>query len=409
MKILYLDCSMGAAGDMLAAALLELLPAPDQDAFLETMNSLGLSGVAVRRETSVKCGVHGTHFAVTVNGEEEGEPHGDHDHDNHHHHDHEHDHDHHHAHGHGMAEIGEIVAALPLAEGVRADILAVYRAIAAAESRIHGVPVDNIHFHELGTMDALADITAVSLLMSRIAPQEVVVSPVHVGSGQVRCAHGILPVPAPATALLLKDVPIYGGSIRGELCTPTGAALLTHFATRFGPMPLMRTGAIGYGMGQKDFEAANCVRAMLGETDGPEERICELRCNVDDMTGEEIGFAIERLLECGALDAFAVPVTMKKSRPATLLTVLCREEARASLTAALFRLTTTLGVRETLCARAALQRTQTTLETPCGTVRRKDSEGFGVSRRKYEYDDLARIAREREISLREAAALIEGA
>ncbi len=296
-----------------------------------------------------------------------------------------------------------------MSERVKADAEAVYRCVAEAEAGVHGRPVEQVHFHEVGALDAVADVVGVCLLMEKLAPDRVLVSPVHVGSGQVRCAHGILPVPAPATALLLKDVPIYGGSIRGELCTPTGAALLTHFATRFGPMPLMRTGAIGYGMGQKDFEAANCVRAMLGETDGPEERICELRCNVDDMTGEEIGFAIERLLECGALDAFAVPVTMKKSRPATLLTVLCREEARASLTAALFRLTTTLGVRETLCARAALQRTQTTLETPCGTVRRKDSEGFGVSRRKYEYDDLARIAREREISLREAAALIGGA
>lgn len=169
-------------------------------------------------------------------------------------------HTHHHR---GMHEIEHIIEDLKLSQKVRSDVLAVYALIAEAESHVHGVPVTDIHFHEVGTMDAIADITAVCLLMERIAPQQVISSPVHVGSGHVHCAHGILPVPAPATAYILRDVPIYGGGIKGELCTPTGAALLKHFVTSFGNMPVMKTEMIGYGMGKKDFEAANCVRAFL--------------------------------------------------------------------------------------------------------------------------------------------------
>ena len=196
-----------------------------------------------------------------------------------------------------MADIRAHIAALPVPQRVRNNILAVYGRLAAAESEAHGRPVDQIHFHEVGTMDALADITAVCLLLERLAPEQIIVSPVHVGSGHVRCAHGILPVPAPATAILLRGVPIYGGHIAGELCTPTGAALLTQFAARFGDMPPMRVERIGYGMGRKDFPAANCVRALLGETEDSAEDVLELACNLDDMTPEAIGFALERLLE----------------------------------------------------------------------------------------------------------------
>ena len=154
-------------------------------------------------------------------------------------------------------------------------------------------------------------------------PDEVVASPVHVGSGQVKCAHGILPVPAPATAHILRDVPIYGGSIRAELCTPTGAALLKYFADRFGPIPAMKIKAIGYGMGTKDFPAANCVRALLGESEDKKDVVLELSCNMDDMTAEQIGFAINRLFECVALDVYTIPIGMKKSRPGTLLGTIC--------------------------------------------------------------------------------------
>lgn len=385
MKTIYLDCSMGAAGDMLMAALYELLD--DKAAFLRRMAALELPGIEISAEPAVKCGVTGTHMRVLVHGEEE---------DHAHHHEHEHDHEHEHAHHHhtGLHEIEHRIAHLDLPEAVRSDALAVYRSIADAESRVHGAPVEEIHFHEVGTLDALADVVGVCLLLHLLAPDAVYASPVHVGSGQVKCAHGILPVPAPATALLLTGIPIYSGDIRGELCTPTGAALLRHFVTTFGPMPALRLAKTGYGMGTKDFPAANCVRAMLGETDGGAERIVELSCNLDDMTPEDIAFALERLLAAGARDAFTTPIGMKKSRPGVLLRCLCREEDREAMVRLLFLHTTTLGVRAAVLDRYTLTRREELAATPHGDVRVKVSSGFGVTRRKAEYDDLARIARE---------------
>ena len=259
MKTLYLDLSMGAAGDMLAAALLELTAEPD--AFIREMNDFGLPGVTVGCERSFKCGIGGTHFSVQVGGAEE------HSHDHGHGHDHDpaHSHDHGcgHAHAHrSLADIEHIVRGhLSAPEKVKEDIINVYKLIAEAESAAHKVPVTEIHFHEVGTMDAIADIAAVCLLLARLAPDEIVASPVRVGSGSVCCAHGILPVPAPATAYLLRGIPAYAGDFSGEMCTPTGAALIKYFVDRFAPLPLMSVEATGYGMGQKDFPAANCVRA----------------------------------------------------------------------------------------------------------------------------------------------------
>ena len=376
MRTLYLDCGMGAAGDMLTAALLELLP--DRDAFVEELNALGIPGVGFSAEKCEKCGILGTHMAVTVYGEEES------------------DHPHHHGH---LGDIRGIVSGLPIPTMVKLDILSVYEEIAQAESHVHGVPVEQIHFHEVGTMDAIADVTAVCLLLHRLAPDKIIVSPVHVGSGQVRCAHGILPVPAPATAYLLRGIPIYGGSIAGELCTPTGAALIKHFATEFGEMPVMTVSAIGYGMGKKEFPRANCVRALLGESEDPADVIVELRCNVDDMTGEAIGFALEQLLGSGALDAFTVPIGMKKSRPGVLITVLCREDRKDTMIRLLLKHTTTLGVREFPCQRYTLNRTVETVDTPYGPIRKKVSSGYGVRREKYEYEDLSKIAREQDLSI----------
>ena len=376
MRTLYLDCGMGAAGDMLTAALLELLP--DRDAFVEELNTLSIPGVSFSAEKCEKCGILGTHMAVTVYGEEES------------------DHPHHHGH---LGDIRGIVSGLPIPTMVKLDILSVYEEIAQAESHVHGVPVEQIHFHEVGTMDAIADVTAVCLLLHRLAPDKIIVSPVHVGSGQVRCAHGILPVPAPATSYLLRGIPIYGGSIAGELCTPTGAALIKHFATEFGEMPVMTVSAIGYGMGKKEFPRANCVRALLGESEDPADVIVELRCNVDDMTGEAIGFALEQLLGSGALDAFTVPIGMKKSRPGVLITVLCREDRKDTMIRLLLKHTTTLGVREFPCQRYTLNRTVETVDTPYGPIRKKVSSGYGVRREKYEYEDLSKIAREQGLSI----------
>ncbi len=416
MRTLYLDCGMGAAGDMLTAALLELLPEPGK--MVERLNRLGIPDVEYRLEPAEKCGITGSQVRVLVHGEEEscGDDH----------HDHEHHH-HHHSHR-TLVEIRDVVEKLPVDPKVKEDILTVYTLIAEAEGHVHGKPVEEIHFHEVGTWDAVADVTAVSLILHELAPEQIIVSPVHVGSGQVKCAHGTLPVPAPATAYILRDLPIYGGKIRGELCTPTGAALLKTFATRFGDMPVLRTTAIGYGMGKKDFEAANCVRAILGETEGsPEEvekwysqyisgevpdggkgTILVLSCNVDDMTAEEIGFAMDRLYAGGAREVFTLPVGMKKNRPGTLLQVICDENDREKLLRLLFRHTTTLGVREQVMNRYTLDRRIEMVETPFGPVRRKVSEGYGVTRSKWEYDDLARIATETERSLEDIRKELDG-
>jgi len=406
MKTLYIECNMGAAGDMLMAALSELLP--DPEAFIVRMNALGLPGVRFERRKAEKCGITGAHVSVTVDGEEErshdvdhGETDG-HDHHRGHAHDHVHDHEpeHHHHHS-SLNDICAIIDALDLPEAVRDDAKAVYMRIAEAESKVHGHPVDQIHFHEVGALDAVADVVGVCALMHELAPGRVVVSPVHVGSGQVRCAHGVLPVPAPATALLLEGVPVYGGAIRGELCTPTGAALLRHFADSFGDMPAMTLEAVGYGMGTKDFPWANCVRALMGESADAAEEVAELRCNLDDMTGEEIGFAVQRLRQAGALDVWTQSIQMKKSRPGTLLCCLCPPDREAEFARLMLRDTTTIGVRCQRLRRYTLKREAVTLDTPYGPVRAKRSHGYGVDRIKPEFDDLTQIAEREGISVGE--------
>ncbi len=426
MKTLYLECKMGAAGDMLMAALSELV---DKNAFLEKMNALGLPGITVTAEDAETCGIHGTHMRVLIGGEEEvsrdvnlaseaihththehEEEHHEHSHthehihDHEHEHSHEHEHEHHHEHHHhhtSMADIRHIVSHLNVSETVKNNVLAVYEKIAEAESHAHGAPVDQIHFHEVGSMDAVADITGVCLLMEMIGADEVVISPVHVGSGHVHCAHGILPVPAPATAYLLQGVPSYGGSIQGELCTPTGAALLKQFATRFGEMPVMATEKIGYGIGSKVFPAANCLRAFLGESGENGDRISGLSCNIDDMTGEEIGAATAALMEAGALEVFTQAVQMKKNRPGVLLTCFCRPEEEEKFAALIFKYTTTIGIRKTGFDRYTLSRREETLQTAYGPVRAKVSTGYGVTRIKPESDDLNAIAKKEGLSVRE--------
>ena len=380
MRTLYLDCAMGCAGDMLTAALLELFPNPVEA--LTELNSLGIPHVKFVRQKSIKCGITGTHMRVFIHDEEECEC------GCRHHHN-------------GLTDIARIVEHLHTNDTVKKQVLEIYEIIAKAESKVHGQPVEQIHFHEVGAMDAIADITAAAYLMDKLGAEQVYASPVHVGSGQVKCAHGILPVPAPATAEILQGVPIYGGAIKGELCTPTGAALLKYYVNHFGNMPPMAVTAIGYGMGKKDFDAPNCVRAMLGETMGDTDDILELSCNLDDMTGEAIGFAIEQLLDAGALDVFTTPIGMKKSRPGIMLTVLCRPEDKEKLLPLIFRHTTTLGVRENRLHRYTLNRKTETVQTPYGPVRQKIATGYGVERKKYEYEDLARLARENGVSLKE--------
>ena len=405
---------MGAAGDMLLGALYELLP--DKAAFTEAMNRLHPE-ISVTFEAASSCGIAGTHAKVVAAGQEE-HSHDHHDHGEHHHghehgeahhddpHGHHHDHgesEHHHDHGpmgHHHASLAEITAMIDgfdLPERVREKAKEVYRLLAQAESKAHGVEVGEVHFHEVGALDAVADITGVCYAMELLGAEQVSASPVNLGSGNVRTAHGILPVPTPATASLLEGIPAYMSQVPGELCTPTGAALLRSFAASFGPMPPCTIRATGYGMGSKDFGRANCVRAFLCETgaaEGPNDQVFELKANIDDMTGEALGFAMERLLEAGALDVFYTPVQTKKNRPALLLTVLCRPSDADRLAAEILRHTTTFGVRRTDCPRYAMQVASETVETAYGRpIRSKTGTGYGVTKSKWEYEDLAAAAR----------------
>ena len=455
MKTLYLDLSMGAAGDMLTAALLELFSEGEQDDIIWELNDAGIPGALISTERVKRYGIEGTHVHVRVNGTEEeelmasysrkpisfldqyteqrnggsskgrqsGHSHGEseeHGHsdghmnayayggnsgtDGHSHDAHEHG-EHHH--GTGLYEVTDIINRLRFSIKVKTDIVNVYNMIAEAESTVHGTPVTDIHFHEVGTMDAIMDVAAVCYIMDKLSPDHICASPVHVGAGTVQCAHGILPVPAPATAEILKDVPIYGGEIQGELCTPTGAALVKYFVSEFGGMPVMKTEKIGYGIGTKDFGRLNSVRAMIGDTNEARENVLELTANIDDMTAEEIGFAMERLFDAGALDVFTTSIGMKKSRPGTMLHVLCRPARRELLAGAIFKYTTTLGIREQEMKRHVLSRKIREVETEYGTVRVKISSGYGVKRRKIEYDDMAKIAKEKGIPLSEVKKSVE--
>ena len=380
MRTIYIECNMGAAGDMLLAALIELMPEPER--FVERLNAIGIPGVTYRISKTEKCGICGTQVDVEVHGEVEHE---------HHHHEH-----HHHS---SMHDIENIISHLDVPERVKKSAVEVYKHIAAAESEAHGRPVEEIHFHEVGAMDAVADVTGVCLALAELAPERVIASPVNVGSGTVRCAHGILPVPAPATANILKGVPYYSGDIKTELCTPTGAALLKNFVSEFTDMSVMRVERIGYGMGHKDLDAANCVRIMLGDTAASGGEVAELRCNLDDMTGEGIGYATEVLYRAGALDVYTIPIGMKKNRPGILLTCMCRMEDRERMLSLIMKHTTTLGVREYICRRYTLRREMCELETNYGTVRAKRSSGFGAERIKPEYEDMKKIADKNDIPL----------
>ena len=455
MRTLFFECKMGAAGDMIAASLLDLFAEPEK--IIKQLNDMGLPNVLFKLEPAEKCGIKGKHFSVLVNGSEEEscDVHHHHNHDEHchhhdhcsehhhdfcsendeqhhdehcHHHDHcaEHHHDfcsendeqhhhehcceHHHEHGHhhhhehhGLHDIEHLVMDhLNIPEKVKQDVMAVYNIIAEAESKVHGVPVTHIHFHEVGSIDAVADISAVCLMINELKLDKIIASPIHVGSGQVRCAHGILPVPAPATALILKNIPIYGGTVEGELCTPTGAALLKHFVSEFGNQPVMRIEQIGYGMGNKDFAQANCIRTMLGETEENVDEVVELCCNLDDMTPEDIGFAMDRLFEAGAFEVYTTSVGMKKNRPGILLSCMCKVELRDQMLKTIFKYTTTIGVREHLSNRYILKRSIDKLSADGQDIRLKKVSGYGVSREKFEYEDLVSYAIKNNISLIEA-------
>lgn len=419
MKTLYLECRMGASGDMLMGALSELI---DQREFVRRMNGLGLPGVQVEATAAARCGIHGTHMRVTVHGHEELEDEHIHEHDHHHehHHDDAYDHHHHHEHRH-LHDVRAIIDGLDVSAAVKKNAGEVYALIAEAEGRAHRASVDEVHFHEVGALDAVADVVGCCLLMEMVGADRVVASPVAVGGGTVSCAHGILPVPAPATAALLEGIPSYAGPVESELCTPTGAALLRHFASSFGPQPLMRVEAVGYGLGSKDFPQANCLRAFLGGAEqsvgtaagvaaaaqDPDDQVVELSCNLDDQTGEDVAYACQVLRAAGAVDVWATPLLMKKDRPGTMVTCLCRPADRDTMVDLMFAHLTTIGIREARLRRHVLAREVVTVETSLGPVRVKRSWGHGVEREKLEHDDLARVAREQGLTLEEVRRRVE--
>ena len=383
MRTLYLDCGMGASGDMLMAALAQI--APEGAKICDKINALGLPGVEANAQTVTKNGVTGLHIKVSVHGEDEAEMCG-------HHHKHEHR---------SLAGVCALIDSLALPEKVRDDARAVYTLIAQAEARVHGREAGEVHFHELGTLDAVADVTGVCLLMYELGVERVVASPLRLGYGTVKCAHGELPVPAPATALLLEGVPAYGGDIEGELCTPTGAALVKYFADEFGALPEMTIERSGFGMGTRDYGRVNGLRAILGEAVERLPRVSELRCNLDDITAEDLAFAQELLLERGALDVYTQPLGMKKGRTGVMLSCLCEEGREEEFASLMLRHTPTLGLRVYHPERITLERRTERMQTEYGEVRIKYAAGHGVEKSKPEFEDLKRIARETGLSLSE--------
>ena len=405
MKILFLDLSMGAAGDMLTAALYELID--NKEEFINEMNAAGIPLARINARKAARCGICGTRMQVLIDGAEEAGSDAGHEHlhDEHEHaakeHEHGHEHHHHHHHHRSMSDIEAIIDSLNISDKVKADVKAVYKIIADAESKAHGAEVSEIHFHEVGAMDAVCDITAACCLMEKLAPDKVIASFVCTGYGHVHASHGVIPVPAPATAYILEDIPSYDGDIESELCTPTGAALVKYFADEFGRMPVLSGKKTGYGMGTKEFEKANALRAVIGNTEDEKDKVIELSLTVDDMTGEEIAFACERLLEAGALDVYTRPVYMKKGRPGILIDVLLKEADEERIVREIFKHTTTLGIRQAVCERYILKRETQIVKTPYGPVRKKISEGYGVHKEKYEYEDIAEAARKAASGIRQ--------
>ena len=400
MKTLYIQCNMGCAGDMLMSALSELLP--NKDEFLQKLNKIGLKDVKYESKAVERCGITGTLTDVKINGEIEKSTDNDHHYEHSHHH-----HDHHHHEHSNMKSITEIINGLNIPEKVKNDAIEVYNIIADAESKVHNKPVDMIHFHEVGNKDAISDIVGVSYIMYELDVDNICCSNINVGSGTVKCAHGILPVPAPATALIMKGMPVYSNDVVGELCTPTGAALLKYFVNEYKPMPTIEIEKIGYGMGHKEFETANCVRAILGNTQEEKtDTITKLECNIDDMTGEEISFAEEMLFSAGARDVFTVPIYMKKNRPAVILNFLYVEKNKNKIIETIFKYTSTIVIRESIMNRYILERKIEEKNTKLGTIQVKKSFGYGCEKEKVEYSTLSELALKNNMSISQVKKII---
>ncbi len=392
MKTCYFDCYSGISGDMTVGALIDA--GADFKTIKASLASLGVPGFTVTAEKIVKKGITATQFSVIEDEKE------------------------HHPHRH-LHHIEKIINESTLPQDVKAAANATFLALGKAEAAVHGTTIEKIHFHEVGAVDSIVDIVAAQLGFHLLGIEHFVSSPLHVGAGTVKCAHGIMPVPAPATARLLQGKPTHGGEVQGELVTPTGAALIDQRVTLFGPAPLMRTEAIGYGSGTRDLaDRANVLRIMIGEcdtVDSAQETIQVLEANLDDMSGELLAPLVASLMDGGALDAFLTPVIGKKGRPGHLVTVLAKNESAQALCERLFTHSTTLGVRMRTERRSTLTREWKRVTTPWGSVRIKiGSRGEQTYTTSPEYEDCQCIAASANVPVRrvyEAAlsAAVQGA
>jgi pyridinium-3,5-bisthiocarboxylic acid mononucleotide nickel chelatase len=410
MRIAYLDCFSGISGDMFLGALIDAGVSPD---LLE--DSVKALDIGARLEISkvVRAGISATKVDVYANGEKDlprevfWEQHG-HDHPHEHSHGHEHSHEHRHDHGRTLTDIRKIIEKAAISSTAKATAIKIFETLGQAEAEIHNTSIDQVHFHEVGAVDAMVDIVCAAVGAESLAVDEWVCSPLNVGGGTVKCAHGTLPVPAPATLKLLQDAPVYSVGPQVELVTPTGAAIVKTLSTRFAPFPAMKIDKSGYGAGTRDFpEHPNLLRITIGEAEPTDrantsnESITVLEANLDDLSPQVLAYAMERLLAEGALDVFSVPVQMKKSRPGALLTVLAKMEDVNRLTKTIFAETTTLGVRRHEEQRHTLSRRWETVDTTWGPVRIKIANMNGsVSNYAPEYEDCRTLAEAQHVPLR---------
>jgi hypothetical protein len=385
LTILYFDCFSGASGDMILGALLDAgLPLDDLRGALGT---LAVDRDAVWTERVTRAGVTATKFHVRGEGSDAAEAHASHG--------HQHHHEHHHPHR-TLREISALIDGSSLSGTGKERAKGLFAKLGEAESAIHGTPMDKVHLHEVGALDSIIDIVGTVYALETMGVDSIVSSPLNVGGGTVRSAHGVYPVPAPATARLLQGAPVYSGAQKVELVTPTGALLVTSYAERFGAVPPMRLSKVAYGAGSRDFhDTPNVLRLMMGEADStaPSHAVTVIEADIDDMNPQIFGVLMDRLLAEGALDVFYTSIQMKKNRPGTLLTIVAAPHARERLTATVFRETTTIGVRYREMTRECLDRETKVVETPYGSVRMKVARRNGqVMNASPEFDDCARIA-----------------
>ena len=384
-KILYLECGTGISGDMTVAALLDL--GADKDKLLRVLEGIPGNGFDVRISRVKKAGIDCCDFDVVLDEEHDGHDHDmeylyghlhehDHEHDHDHHHDHDHDHDHHHHHHTGMKEIREIIGHLTMTDGARALALRIFEILAQAESEAHGVPVDEVHFHEVGAIDSIVDIVAAAVCLDDLDITKVAVTGITEGSGTVRCQHGILQVPVPAVERIARAhaLPLQFTSRKGELVTPTGAAFAAAVMTQQELPEKFVIVKTGLGAGKREYEIPSILRAMILEPCGQKQqdvladRIWKLECDMDDCTGEQLGYALGRLYDEGAREAHYAPVFMKKNRPGWELTVICDEAHREQLENVIFKETTTIGIRRQQMERSVLARKSVSVKTQYGEI-----------------------------------------